>query len=52
MKLKKRITMHWVTHPGMDKRKKRRLMRQVLKEQSIFEETRQLASRCARNHKR
>lgn len=52
MKLQKRITMHWVTYPNMDKRKKRKLMRQVLKEQNIFEETRQLASRYARNHKR
>lgn len=52
MKLKKRITMHWVTYPGMDKRKKRRLMRQVMKEDGIFPETYVLAANCARSHKR
>ncbi len=52
MKFKKRITMAWVSYPEMDKRKKRRLMRQVMKEQGVFEETYELAANYARSYKR
>lgn len=45
MKLKKRITMPWVS--VTDKRKKRRLFRQMAKD-SVWPETREMALSAAR----
>lgn len=46
MKIEKRVTMPWVT--VSDKRKKRRLFRQMAKD-AVWVETQELADNAARN---